>query len=34
MAEDGTIRDAKTIVGLYLAERLARRGELPELAQT
>jgi ADP-ribose pyrophosphatase len=32
MAEDGTIRDAKTLVGLYLADRLARRGELPELA--
>lgn len=32
MADDGTIRDAKTCVGLYLVDRLARRGELPELA--
>jgi ADP-ribose pyrophosphatase len=32
MADDGTIRDAKTLVGLYLTDRLARRGELPELA--
>jgi ADP-ribose pyrophosphatase len=32
MADDGTIRDAKTLVGLYLVDRLARRGELPELA--
>ena len=32
MAEDGTIRDAKTLVGLYLVERLARRGDIPELA--
>jgi ADP-ribose pyrophosphatase len=32
MAENGTIRDAKTLVGLYLAHRLSRRGELPELA--
>jgi hypothetical protein len=31
MAEDGTIRDAKTLVGLYLADRMARRGEIPEL---
>ena len=28
MAEDGTIRDAKTLVGLYLADRLAHRGEI------
>ena len=33
MADDGTIRDAKTLVGLYLADRLARRGEIPELAE-
>ena len=32
MAEDGTIRDAKTMTGLYLVERMARRGEVPELA--
>lgn len=32
MAENGTIRDAKTMVALYLADRLARRGELPQLA--
>ena len=32
MAEDGSIRDAKTLVGLYLVDRLARRGEIPELA--
>lgn len=32
MADDGTIRDAKTLVGLYLVDRLARRGALPELA--
>jgi ADP-ribose pyrophosphatase len=31
LAEAGTIRDAKTLVGLYLAERLARAGEIPEL---
>jgi ADP-ribose pyrophosphatase len=32
MADDGTIRDAKTLVGLYLADRLAGRGEIAELA--
>ena len=32
LADDGTIRDAKTLVGLYLVDRLARRGEIPELA--
>jgi ADP-ribose pyrophosphatase len=32
MAEDGRIRDAKTLVGLYLIDRLAQRGEVPELA--
>lgn len=30
MAEDGRIRDAKTLVGLYLVDRLAQRGEIPE----
>jgi ADP-ribose pyrophosphatase len=32
LAETGTIRDAKTLVGLYMAERLARAGEIPELS--
>lgn len=32
MAEDGTIRDAKTLLGLYQVERMARAGEIPELA--
>jgi ADP-ribose pyrophosphatase len=31
MAESGEIQDAKTLVGLYLVERLARRGDIPEL---
>jgi ADP-ribose pyrophosphatase len=31
-ADDGTIRDAKTLVGLYLVDRLAREGKIPELA--
>lgn len=31
MADDGRIRDAKTIVGLYLVDRLAGRGEIAEL---
>ena len=32
LAADGTIRDAKTLVGLYLVDRLARRGGIQELA--
>lgn len=32
MADDGRIRDAKTLVGLYLVDRLASKGEIPELA--
>jgi ADP-ribose pyrophosphatase len=32
MADDGTIRDAKTLIGLYLVDRLAREGNVPELA--
>lgn len=32
LAEDGSIRDAKTLVGLYLLDRLASRGEIPQLA--
>ncbi len=32
MADDGSIRDAKTLVGLYLADRLARKGEIPDLS--
>lgn len=31
LAENGTIRDAKTLIGLYLVERLARAGQIPEL---
>jgi ADP-ribose pyrophosphatase len=31
MAESGQIRDAKTLVGLYAVERLAREGEVREL---
>jgi len=31
MAERGEIRDAKTLAGLYIVDRLARRGEVPEL---
>jgi len=31
LAERGEIRDAKTLIGLYLLERLARRGEIAEL---
>jgi ADP-ribose pyrophosphatase len=31
MAQDGTIRDAKTLVGLYMVERLEREGKIPEL---
>lgn len=32
MADDGRIRDAKTLVGLYLVDRLAARGEIAELS--
>jgi ADP-ribose pyrophosphatase len=32
MADDGRIRDAKTLVGLYLVDRLAREGKIKELA--
>lgn len=32
MAEDGRIRDAKTLVGLYLVDRLTQKGEIAELA--
>jgi ADP-ribose pyrophosphatase len=32
LAENGTIRDAKTLVGLYAVDRLAREGKIPELA--
>ena len=32
LAEDGTIRDAKTLAGLYLIDRLGREGKLPELS--
>jgi ADP-ribose pyrophosphatase len=32
MADDGRIRDAKTIIGLYLVDRVARKGEIPELS--
>lgn len=32
MAEKGTIRDAKTLVGLFLVDRLAREGKVKELA--
>jgi ADP-ribose pyrophosphatase len=32
LAESGQIRDAKTLVGLYLVDRLAREGEIKELA--
>ncbi len=32
LAEDGTIRDAKTLVGLYLVDRLGREAKIPELA--
>ncbi len=32
MADDGTIRDAKTLLGLYLVDRLARAGKIRELA--
>lgn len=31
LADDGTIRDAKTLVGLYLVDRLEREGKIPEL---
>lgn len=31
LAENGTIRDAKTILGLCLADRLASTGKLPEM---
>jgi len=31
-ADDGTIRDAKTLLGLYLVDRLARAGKIRELA--
>jgi len=31
-ADDGTIRDAKTMIGLYLVDRLARAGKVKELA--
>lgn len=31
LAEDGTIKDAKTLIGLYQVERLARAGEVSEL---
>ena len=31
-ADDGTIRDAKTLIGLYLVDRLARAGKVKELA--
>jgi ADP-ribose pyrophosphatase len=31
-ASDGTLKDAKTIIGLYMTERLARAGEVPELS--
>ena len=31
-ADGGTIRDAKTLVGLYLVDRLARAGKVKELA--
>lgn len=32
MADDGRIRDAKTLVGLYLVDRLASKGEIAELS--
>jgi ADP-ribose diphosphatase len=32
MAENGTIRDAKTLVGLYMVDRLEREGKIPELS--
>ncbi|MGI8928637.1 MAG: NUDIX hydrolase [Candidatus Limnocylindrales bacterium] len=32
MAGDGRIRDAKTLVGLFLVDRLAQRGEVRELS--
>ena len=32
MADDGRIRDAKTLVGLYLVDRLAQKGEIAELS--
>jgi len=32
MADDGKIRDAKTLLGLYLVDRLARAGKVKELA--
>jgi ADP-ribose pyrophosphatase len=31
LAADGTIKDAKTLIGLYMLERMARAGEVPEL---
>ena len=31
-AEDGTIRDAKTLLGIYLVDRLARAGKVREMA--
>jgi ADP-ribose pyrophosphatase len=31
-ADDGKIRDAKTLVGLYMVDRLRRAGEVPELS--
>jgi hypothetical protein len=31
-ADDGTLHDAKTLIGLYQTERLARAGEVPELS--
>ncbi len=33
-ADDGTIRDAKTLVGLYLVDRLARAGKVKELSRS
>jgi ADP-ribose pyrophosphatase len=32
LARGGEIRDAKTIIGLYMTDALARAGEIPELA--
>jgi ADP-ribose pyrophosphatase len=32
MAENGTIRDAKTLVGLYMVDRLEREEKIPELS--
>ena len=32
LADKGEIKDAKTLIGLYVVERLARAGEVPELA--